>query len=491
MSGSVFKAKQQHWAEFRFSVIGPLLSSPPEKGSLQEEFRRLAEKRWKHPTIASQDLCLSVSTIERWYYRALKSKDTPIISLQKTLRSDSGKQRVMSEEAKETLLSLYGKYQCWSYQLHRDNLAAALRPHALPVPSYSTVRRFFLSIGKLKVPKRKDRHRDGYRKSWDQRSHFECRSFENPYVNGLWHLDFHHCSRSVVTAKGEIVYPVALAVLDDYSRLICHLQWYLAESAENLSHGFSQALLKRQLPRKLLTDNGKAMTSQEFTQGLARLSILHETTLPYSPHQNGKQEVFWGQLEGRLMAMLDNQKNITLKQLNDLSLIWVEKDYNHGVHKEIKVTPYERFIQSKDVSRACLSLEDLAKVFMRDEKRKIRPTDCSLSLGGKRFEIPYQYRHRKDVAVRYATWDLSAVYLVDEQSGKALSRIYPVDKAFNAIAGRKSCDPEVRPDSKSEGREETNLALKIDEENLPPLLQALCREHDAGGNVPAYLPKET
>jgi len=42
------------------------------------------------------------------------------------------------------------------------------------------------------------------------------------------------------------------------------------------------------------------MLADEFTQVLLRLGILHETTLPYSPYQNGKQECFWGHLEGRL-----------------------------------------------------------------------------------------------------------------------------------------------------------------------------------------------
>ncbi len=57
---------------------------------------------------------------------------------------------------------------------------------------------------------------------------------------------------------------------------------------------------KRGLPRSLMSDNGSAMTSEEFTEGLQRLSIIHEKTLPYSPYQNAKQEVFWGQVEGRL-----------------------------------------------------------------------------------------------------------------------------------------------------------------------------------------------
>ncbi len=46
-----------------------------------------------------------------------------------------------------------------------------------------------------------------------------------------------------------------------------------------------------------MTDNGGAMTADETTQGLARLGVLHEKTLPYSAYQNGKQESFWGQIE--------------------------------------------------------------------------------------------------------------------------------------------------------------------------------------------------
>ena len=79
--------------------------------------------------------------------------------------------------------------------------------------------------------------------------------------------------------------------------LACHLQWYLAETAEIIAHGLSQAFQKRGLPRSALSDNGAAMTAAEITQGLTRLGILHQTTLPHSPYQNAKQEAFWGPVE--------------------------------------------------------------------------------------------------------------------------------------------------------------------------------------------------
>jgi hypothetical protein len=38
----------------------------------------------------------------------------------------------------------------------------------------------------------------------------EVRSYECAYVNGLWHLDFHHGSVRVLLDTGQWVYPILL-----------------------------------------------------------------------------------------------------------------------------------------------------------------------------------------------------------------------------------------------------------------------------------------
>ena len=43
------KSNSQKWAEFRFSVVGGLLSSPPDSGELKSNFIKLSQKNWKHP----------------------------------------------------------------------------------------------------------------------------------------------------------------------------------------------------------------------------------------------------------------------------------------------------------------------------------------------------------------------------------------------------------------------------------------------------------
>ena len=86
-------------------------------------------------------------------------------------------------------------------------------------------------------------------------------------MSALWHLDFHHGGRRVLTRAGTWAKPMLLGVIDDRSRLVCHLQWYLDETAESLVHGLSQAFMKRGLPRVLMTDNGAAMLAEETVNG--------------------------------------------------------------------------------------------------------------------------------------------------------------------------------------------------------------------------------
>ena len=75
-----------------------------------------------------------------------------------------------------------------------------------------------------------------------------------------------------------------------------------------------------------MTDNGAAMLADETVSGLNRLGVLHQTTLPYSPYQNAKQESFWGRVEGRLMPMLEGEPALTLELLNQATQAWVEQE---------------------------------------------------------------------------------------------------------------------------------------------------------------------
>jgi len=425
------------WARFRFSVVGSLLSSPPPRGDLKAAIGALAAKTWTHP-ISGRDVRFAAATIERWYYTARREKDDPVGVLRRAVRKDRGKVSLPLPLA-ELLFNQYHDHKHWSYKLHYDNLAALVKadPSLGPLRSYSTVRRYMKAHGLIRRP---------------------------------------------LTHDGQWQRPLVPGILDDHSRLCCHLQWYLSETAEDLVHGLSQAIQKRGLPRALLTDNGPAMVADEVTEGLLRLGIVHERTLPYSPYQNGKQESFWATLEGRLMEMLDSFAELKLGFLNEATQAWVEIEYNRAVHREISTSPVERFAQADDVLRSSPSTDALRDAFRLETKRRQRQSDGTISLDGVRFEIPARYRHFSDVLVRYARWNLGRVDLVDSNSGTTLAPIYPLDRTANADGRRAVVTSDTGDVPAGNGRRSDN--------QLPPLLKRILAEYSATGMPPAYLPKK-
>jgi len=469
------------WARFRFSVVGSLLSAPPPRGALKTAIRDLAAKTWSHP-VTGRDVRFSAVTIERWYYTALRSHDDPVGVLRRAVRKDCGKVS-LTEALAEQLDLQYHDHPHWSYKLHYDNLAALVKddPTLGPIGSYCTVRRYMQAHGLVRKPRLRLNRHPSEARAEIRRQTREIRSYEAEYVGSLWHLDFHHGSLKVLTHGGQWLQPIALGILDDHSRLCCHIQWYLSETAEDLVHGFSQAIQKRGLPRALLTDNGSAMVAEEFSEGLLRLGIVQERTLPYSPYQNGKQEAFWGRLEGRLMNMLDGVANLTLDSLNYATQAWVELEYNHAAHRETSSSPVECFAQTPDVLRSSPSSESLREAFRLETKRTQRRSDGTVSIEGVRFEIPSRYRDFRKLSVRYARWDLGRVDLVDERSGIILAPIYPLDKTANADGRRALIEP-AGSDVPADDSQRKDLPL-------PPLLKRILQEYSATGLPPAYLPK--
>ncbi len=477
MATNTQNAETNHvrWARFRFTIIGSLLSAPPDKGHLKNELTRLSKKQWQHP-VTGNPISFSISTLERWFYAAKRSND-PIQILRVKRRSDAALSRKLSCSIKNALKNQYREHPGWSYQLHRDNLVVIAKKLTPPVdaPSYSTIFRYMKLNGLIKRHVVKQRHTAGAIQATEKLESREIRSYEVDHVHALWHLDFHHGSRKIIDKNGKWQKPLLLAILDDHSRLICHAQWYLDETVESLTHGFMQALQKRALPRALMSDNGAAMMSAEFTQGLERLSILHQPTLPYSPYQNAKQEVFWAQIEGRLMAMLENEPDLTLSILNNATIAWIEFEYHRKIHSELSSTPFERYSTGKNVGRVCPEVTVLKQAFCDQVIRRQRRSDGTLTINGCRFEVPSQYRHLQNLTVRYARWDLSSAILIDPNSHVFLTTLYPQDKLKNAEGLRRSLKNEYTPQHETPS---TGIA---------PLLKELMAEYSATGLPPAYL----
>lgn len=480
---STTERRHERWANLRHSIIGALLAAPPRRGELHAAIAALATKTYRHP-ITGAPVSFAFSTLERWLHLARKAGHGDTVkALHRRIRKDAGTRRTVSSALVAALVAQHTAHPSWSYQLHADNLVALAELDAAlgHVPSYSTVRRLMKERGLFRQKKRKRRgNEEGNDESRARFESRETRSFEHEYVHGLWHLDFHTANFvRVLLASGERVAPKMLGILDDRSRLCCHGQWYLDETAENLVHGLNQGIQKRGLFRALLSDNGAAMTATEVREGLARLGILHDTTLPACPEQNGKQEAWWGSVEGRLLAMLENVPDLTLDALNHATQAWIEMEYNRARHSEIGETPSERYLRGPDVGRPSPSAEDLRLAFRVEETRAQRRSDGTVSIQSVRFEVPSRYRALERLSVRYASWDLSCVHLVDGRNGTLLARLYPLDRTKNADGMRRT----IAPVASTHATSTTNT-------EMAPLLRQLVTAYDRAGLPPAYLPKE-
>lgn len=475
------------WARLRLSVVAPLLASPVPDGELAGKIIELSNKYYVDP-ITGKPRQFEFSTIERWYYKA-KDKLDPLRALARKVHSHAGTHPTVSPELGQIIRTQYQNHPSWSYQLHHDNLLAREKksPRPLHVPSYPTVQRYFKDNGLV----RQKVVRPGRRRQKEQNQTNENqtatgivarekRSFEVAYVHQLWHFDFHKGRRRVLTSKGVWATPILLGILDDSSRLCCHLQWYLDEGTETLCHGLSQALAKRGRPKMIMSDNGSAMVAAETIEGLERLGILYTNTLPNTPEQNGKQENFWAQVEGRLMAMLEGHAELTLALLNCATQAWVEGEYNRSIHSELGQSPIARALQGPTLVRPSPSAEEMRRAFRTEVTRTVRRSDGTFSFGGVRFELPTRYRTLVRVSLRVARWDLSSVELVDSKTGAHLCTVLPLDKAQNANGRRNQIMPLPSPTAPGQTQDV----------GIAPLLKSLMEEYAATGLPPAYLPKE-
>src|SRR5207244_11915754 len=106
-------------------------------------------------------------------------------------------------------------------------------------------------------------------------------------------------------------------------------------------------------------------------------------------------------------------------------------------------------------------------------------SDGTISLEGIRLEIPSRFRHLSRIPVRYASWDLTYIHLVDPRTSTVLARLYPLDRARNADGLRRSLEPTA---SGSVGE-----AVSEKQDAIAPLLRQLLEDYSATGLPPAYL----
>ena len=166
-----------------------------------------------------------------------------------------------------------------------------------------------------------------------------------------------------------------------------------------------------------------------------------------------------------------------MDQLNKATQAWVEVEYHHGRHSETGQTPLNRYLYGQNVGRAQPTVESLRFAMTQTQRRVQRLSDRTISLNGARFEIPARFGHFREIHLRFAEWDLSHLWMVDE-AGNQLCQLFPLDKAANASGLRRPIEPSP-----------TTLNAPP-QPGLPPLLKRILDDYDSLGLPPAYIVKE-
>jgi len=388
-------------AAFRYSLIAPVVSrqTPMTPGELGAFLREVSERAYTIP--GSTHTQVSVRTLERFLamyrqggYDALMPKE----------RRDKGQCKltgavVAQAAALEQIIFLLEE----SGLVERGTVAQ------------STLARHLRQAGLSRKALLKPAPSGKFRR------------FEAADVHVLWQADFKHALYLPdPQTPGRKKKAILFAILDDYSRLVVHGQFYFDEKMPRLEDSLKKAILHHGIPEQLYVDNGAVFSSHHLERICGRLGIHLSHSRPYRPEGRGKIERIFQFVDSSFLpeayAAIEAGHIATLEDLNKAFHAWVEGYYHVRRHGTTGKTPKERTVQSERKPRR-VSEAALTEVFFWQEERKVDKAGC-VSLNGNVYEVDGELSGDK-VQLRYDPFDLSSVQVW--RDGKRFENARPID----------------------------------------------------------------
>lgn len=237
-----------------------------------------------------------------------------------------------------------------------------------------------------------------------------------------------------------------IAFLDDYSRYICHGEFFFADDVYALEVGFQKALLKAGKPARVYVDQGKIFQSNVFRTACAALGIRHLSATPYSPEGKGKVERFFRNIDDELLLEWRHNPGQDLATLNRQLWAWLDEVYHVRVHSETKQTPLARFLAGE---RQLLAPETVHDAFLWRASRRVDKTG-RIRLDGNVYETQPGLEGRQ-VEVRFHPLDLRRVQVFCQgrryQDAVAVELIHQVRPELNPRHHQPTAVPTPPPPS--------------------------------------------
>ena len=387
-------------ALLRFEVLCHIKTLRGEGLPLAECVRAAASRPWP----AESGRYYSYRTIETWWYDYAKSGYGGIVG--NARRGDAGQSRSIDEETGLWILDAITKSPgvpfAVLYRLWQD--------HGRGLPSESTVRRFLASKGLDARSLKAGRLESG-----------PTKAFEAPAPNDLWMVDF-ACGPTLRASNGKAIATHLCLLLDDHSRLIPYGAYYAKADTAAFLDCLKQAVLRRGLPLKLYTDQGKPFVNHHAKITCANLGIRLLHAKPYHAWSKGKVErlIQTIQRDFELTLRMEGNRVHSLEELNTAFARWIAATYHLRKHSATGQSPHERFTANRPPIRQVEEPEKIDPLFYTRIQRVVRK-DGTVILGKNLFEVDLSLRALK-VELRYDPLVFDPVEVWHKDSFHGLAR---------------------------------------------------------------------
>jgi transposase InsO family protein len=357
----------------RFEAICHIRNLRQQGLPLADCLRQASACPWPQPDGAYY----SYRTLETWWYDYAKSGYQGLCGKH---RADAGKSRALDEE---TGLWIIEKIE----QNPETPLSVLLRhwrEHGHELPSDSSIRRFLKARGYDARSLRSGRLEGGPQKA-----------FEAPAPNDLWMVDF-ACGPVLRSPSQKVINTHLCILLDDHSRLIPFAAYYEKENTASFLHALKEAVLRRGIPTKLYTDQGKPFVNHHVRIVCANLGIRLLHAKAYHAWSKGKVErlIRTIQCDFEASLRLEGQGVHTLEGLNSSFSRWIASAYHLRQHSSTGMSPHARFHAGSGAVRTVEEPDKIDPLFYTRIERVVRK-DGTVSLDKKLYEVDLSLRALK------------------------------------------------------------------------------------------------
>ncbi len=432
-------AIQEQLAAFRYSLIAPIVSrqTPMRPGELTRKLQEIASRSYTIP--GSHKTAVSVRSLER--YIAGYRKDG-WDGLKPRPRSKKCNRSITPEVLQQAI-----------------NLRKERPERSIEQLIYLLERGGIAGPGEI-APSTLSRNLRQAGLSRRELLHETCeehRRFVVDDVHLMWQADFQHTlflpdPRNAKKKKKAILF----AIIDAYSRLCVHAEFYWDEKLPRLEDSLKKAILAHGLCEQFYCDNGAAFSSHHLVRICGRLGIRLSHSRPYKPEGRGRIERFFRFIDTSFKPeayeKIEQGGIATLQELNRALVSWLDGYYHIRKHGATGRTPLEMAATCKRTMRR-LTMAELTEIFLWEESRKVDKTGC-VSVFGNTYEVPGDLSGER-VNLRFDPFDLKAIQVWHD--GARYPDAVPLDL--------------TRPVYERTGSVKAKLAAKADEapKNVPEI----------------------